>query len=337
MRSPVPYCILFLIVICTVCASPLFALEITPFHTANRSPLTQIYGLPVETSSQLLPAGRLQLGFTQDIASIYSVSSTSSESILLDGELYRWTLTGRYGLTDRIELGLELPLVVQGGGFLDSFIIDWHKFFGLPQGGRDTAPKNQLRYRYTKNGVQKLDMTRPTGGTGDISLLAAYRLLEQQDETDHDSLAVRAQLKLPSGSSANLLGSGSTDFSLFLSGAMNRTTEYGILGIYASAGGMVTTDGEVLKDQRNNLIAFGNVGIGWSPVDWIAFKVQTDLNTPFYKGSSLPELGKSAALMTFGGTLKLPGNYLLDIGVGEDIAVATAPDVTFHLGLSKRF
>jgi hypothetical protein len=38
-----------------------------------------------------------------------------------------------------------------------------------------------------------------------------------------------------------------------------------------------------------------------------------------------------------GGALKLPGEYLLDIGVSEDIAVATSPDVAFHLGLSKRF
>lgn len=328
---------LLLTLLLLVPATVTFGLEIQPFRTANRSPVIQIYGLPAETSSALLKSNQWQVGLSQDIASIYSVNSNATEQILLDGELYRWTLAARYGLTDRVELGVELPFVLQGGGFLDSFIIDWHRFFGLPQGGRDTAPKNRLRYQYTKNGLQKLDMTHADGGIGDISLLAAYQLYDQTSDRDHDTIALRSQLKLPAGNSSHLLGSGSIDFSLLLSGAMNRRTEWGALGVYGAAGGLVTSDGDILPDQRQNLIAFGNAGIGYAPTNWINFKIQADLTTPFYKNSSLAELGKGTALMTFGGTLKLPGNYLLDIGVAEDIAVATAPDVVFHLGLSKRF
>ncbi|MDY0301901.1 MAG: DUF3187 family protein [Trichlorobacter sp.] len=313
------------------------AMEIEPFRSANRSPVIQIYGLPSETSSHLLPAGKLQLGLTQDIASIHSQSSNGNEEILLDGELYRWNIAARYSLTDKIELGMEIPFVMQDGGFLDGFIVDWHRAFGLSQGGRDTSPKNRLVYQYKKDGQTKLDMRDDSGGIGDISLLAAYKLYDQQTDSDHDTLAVRTQLKLPSGNSKKLLGSGGTDLALFLSGAMNRTTNYGILGLYGSAGGLFTADGDVLKKQRNNWVGFGNVGLGWSPAHWIGFKVQCDMHSKFYKQSSLDELGKFATSMTFGGTLKFPGNYLLDIGVAEDIAVDTAPDVTFHLGLTKRF
>lgn len=316
---------------------PAHALEIEPFRTNNRSPLLQIFGLPAETSATLVPAGHWQGSLTQDIASSYSTGNTATDKVLLDGELYRWTLAARYGVTDSLELGLELPFVLQGGGFLDGFIIDWHKFWGLPQGGRDTAPKNRLNYRYTKNGVQQLAMSHASGGIGDISLLAGYKLLEQQTDSDHDTLAIRAQLKLPTGDSSSLLGSGSTDIALFLTGSMNRRTEWGTLGIYGSAGGIVTSDGTILKQQRQNLAGFGTAGAGWAPADWISFKLQCNFNTPLYASSSLPELGQTAVLLTMGGTLKLPGNYLLDIGLGEDIAVATAPDVSFHLGLSRRF
>jgi hypothetical protein len=312
-------------------------LEIEPFRTANRSPMVQPFGLPAETSSNLAAAGHWHTSLTQDIASIYSTSTAANEQILLDGELYRWTLAARYGVTDHLELGLELPFVMQGGGFLDGFIIDWHKWWGLPQGGRDTALKNRLSYTYTKNGVRQLAMGHASGGIGDISLLGGYKLIDQRADNDHDTLTLRTQLKLPTGDSANLLGSGSVDFSLFLTGSMNSYTDWGMLGVYAAAGGMVSSDGEILKHQRQNMIGFGNAGLGWAPASWINFKVQCDLSTPFYKDSSLPELGKGSALLTFGGTLKLPGSYLLAIGVGEDIAVATAPDVTFHLGLSKQF
>lgn len=311
-------------------------LEITPFRIANNNPLAQIYGLPAETSPVLTGSGKWQFGLTQDIASIYSASDSSSEHILLDGELYRWNLSARYGLGDSVELGLELPFIVQGGGFLDSFIIDWHKAFGLPQGGRDIAPKNRLRYQYSKDGRQLLNMTRSTGGIGDISLLAAYRLFEQKTGQDHDAVALRAQVKLPSGDTGNLMGSGSVDTALFLTGSMNRSTEWGMLGVYGSVGGMVSSDGSVLAGQRKNLAALGSAGLGWAPASWIAFKVQGNLHTPLFK-SDLSEIGNNSALITFGGTLKLPDGYLLDLGVGEDIAVGTAPDVNFHLGLTRRF
>lgn len=337
MNPLTPHRLFLLILMYCACSSPLFALEITPFRTSNLNPLIQIYGLPSETSSTLLPAQNFHLRLTQDIANIYSSNRTASEQVLLDGELYRWTLTGRYGITNDLELGVELPVVMHGGGFLDGFIMDWHKTFGFPQGGRDTAQKNRLRYYYSKNGVKQLDMSHASTGVGDISILGAYRLFEQQTDTDHDTLALRSQLKLPTGDSTDLRGSGGTDIALFLSGAMNRRTEWGMLGLFASAGGMYTSDGNILKNQRENFVGFGNAGLGWSPADWIGLKVQCSLTSAFYSQSSLSELGKATALLTTGGTLKLPSGYLLDIGIGEDVAVATAPDVTFHVSLSKKF
>ncbi len=328
-----------LITVFTLLFLPTIALclEIEPFRTANRSPLVQIYGLPAETSASLVSPGGWQFSLTQDIASVYSSGSIANEKILLDGELYRWSLVGRYGLTENMELGLEIPFVLQGGGFLDGFIIDWHRWWGLPQGGRDTAPKNRLCYNYTKDGIQRLYMRRSSGGIGDISLLAAYSLYTNHDDNDQDSIAIRGQLKLPSGDSSYMLGSGGTDISMFLTGSMQRMTEWGNLGVYASGGGIYISDGDILSGQQENLAGFANAGLGWAPATWINFKVQCNFTTPFYKDSRLDELSKNSFFLVSGGTLKLPGDYLLDIGVGEDIAVATAPDVSFHLGLSKRF
>jgi len=312
-------------------------LEIEPFRTSNRSPLIQIFGLPAETSPLITSSGHWRVAFSQDIANSYTASSTSAEQILLDGELYRWTLSARYGISDRLELGLELPFVVQGSGFLDSFITDWHNIWGLPQGGRDTAPLSRLNYRYTKNGVSLLDIQHRSGGIADISLLAGYKLFEQQTDTDHDVLALRGQLKLPTGNSANFLGSSGIDMALFLTGSMNRSVEWGTIGTFASLGGMYTGNGRFLAQQQEHLVGFVTAGMGWSPADWISFKLQCSLTSPFYKQSSLSQMGTGTALLTTGGSLKLPGSYLLDIGISEDIAVATAPDVTFHLGLSRAF
>jgi len=327
---------LFLLLVCSL---PGFAqdMDITPFRTVNQNPLVQIFGMPSEAASTTVKTGHTRVSLTQDIASNYTVASNSSENIHLDGESYRWTLAARYGLSERFEVGMDVPYLLSGGGFLDGFIVDWHKAFGLPQGGRDAAAKNKLQYSYNKNGQQVLNMDRSGSGIGDISLSGALKLYDFLDGESHDSIALRTAIKFPSGDSAQLRGSGSTDFSLYLCGSMNNYTEWGSLGLFGSIGGMAMTKGKVLPDQQKSLAGFGMAGFGWGPTDWISFKFQLNANTPLYSGSSLAELSKSSLMLVIGGALKLPGAYLLDIGVSEDLAVATAPDVAFHLGLSKQF
>jgi len=75
--------VLSLLLLFTAAESKAEPLEITPFRTINNNPLSQIYGLPAETSAVLTGAGRWQFNLTQDIASIYSTSDSSSEQILL--------------------------------------------------------------------------------------------------------------------------------------------------------------------------------------------------------------------------------------------------------------
>ncbi|HEX9079979.1 MAG TPA: DUF3187 family protein [Desulfuromonadaceae bacterium] len=320
-------------------AAPAFAadMEITPFRTINQSPLTQIFGLPAETGATVTPQGHFSLALTQDIANDFALDSLQNERIHLDGESYRWTASARYGIADGFEAGMEIPYILYGGGIFDNFIEGWHKFFGFPNEGRPSVPRDRLSFTYVKDGVQKLTMNHAASGIGDISLTGAMRLYDSRDEASHDSLALRASLKLPSGDSAALRGSGSTDVALLLCGSSNSFTEWGTLGAFGSLGGMAMTDGNVLRDQQRNLVGLGTVGVGWGPAEWISFKFQVNWNTPFYRDSSLAELSQTSLMLVSGGALKLPGDYLLDIGVSEDLAVSTAPDVALHLGLSKRF
>ncbi len=114
-----------------------------------------------------------------------------------------------------------------GGGFLDSFIIGWHDTFGLPQGGRDRAPKNRLAYSYRDSQGQKLLMNRSGEGVGDIVLTGGLKLYEDKSAVLHDTLALRATAKLPTGDSAQLRGSGAAGGSVSLCGALNRFTDAG--------------------------------------------------------------------------------------------------------------
>jgi hypothetical protein len=312
-------------------------MDITPFSTFNQSPLVQIYGLPHDTGADIVPPGKFHISLNQDLSSNYTANSSSHEQITLDSEVYRLAFAARYGVAPRWEVGVEIPYLSQGGGFLDSFVVSWHNTFGLPQGGRDSAPRDRMSYSYSKDGVQKLTVEQAGSGVGDMSLTSGFSLYENSDDKSHDQLAVKAALKLPTGDSSSLRGSGGTDFMLQLCGSMTNFSEWGSLATYGSVGALAMSKGDVLPDQHNQFAGVGTVGLGWGPASWISFKVQLNGNTPLYRDSSLTELSKSPLLLILGGSLRFPGEYLLDIGVAEDVVVAAAPDVSFHLGLSKRF
>lgn len=321
----------------TTCSG--WASEIEPFPTANQSPLIQIFGLPAAGPASVLPAGSSTLTLAEDVASNFAHDNTSREKILLDGESYRTTLTLRRGIGKELELGVELPFTGHGGGIFDGFIEGWHDTFNLPQGGRKEAPRGRLLYRYEKDGKIRLLLDESGYGLGDIRLTGGWQLYREASPQARHALALRGSLKLPTGSSSWLRGSGSTDIALWLTGSSTFLLPgpWGELGLYGAGGGMVMTRGDVLPDQQRHLAGFGTAGFGYAPARWITLKLELDGHTPLYDNTDLRELGNSALELRIGGDINFSKTTALSIAVSEDLAVYTAPDVTLHLSLTHRF
>ena len=100
---------------------------------------------------------------------------------------------------------------------------------------------------------------------------------------------------------------------------------------------MYLSQGDVLADQQATGSRSGPLGAGWSPWEVIAFTIQLDASTPFYHGSSFASLSGNTLGLLIGGSLALGNRTILELGVSEDLAVSTFPDVTFHMGLTHRF
>lgn len=310
--------------------------DIIPFHTRNQSPVVQIFGLPAISDSRTLPAGGTALTLVLDIANHYVDDSARNERITLDGETYRLALAGRYGIRNGLELGFEIPYVFQSGGSLDGFIENYHGTFGFPQGGRDQAPKGRFLLNYQRNGANLLQIDQSHSGIGDLLLTAGFQLYRDDTESPR-ALALRASLKVPTGDSNELHGSGSTDLALWLTASQDWKTTIGMWEIFGGGGILGMTTGNVLPDQQQNAVAFGSLGAGWHPLAWLTLKVQFDGHTAFYKDSDLVELSSGSVQIVMGGTLHFSDRTALDIGVSEDLVVKTAPDVVFHFALSHRF
>jgi hypothetical protein len=308
--------------------------EIVPFESANQSPLIQIYGLPGTGNAVVLPQGRTEVGLNVALSNNYTVNDNSREHIILDGETTRYTVAARYGLSPRLELGVKIPYISHSGGFFDGFIESYHGAFGFPNGGRDQAPRNRLLYRYQRDGVEKIRIDSSGSGIGDLQLTTAFQLYEETSQ----GMTINAALKLPTGDSDQLRGSGSTDLSVWLHEGIGGTfATAGNWASYGSAGILFMTEGNVLPDQQKRWVGFGSLGIGWAPLNWLSFKVQADAHTPFFSDSDLNEIAATAVQLIVGGTISFSERVALDIGVSEDLIVNTSPDVAFYFTLRTRF
>ena len=309
------------------------AQSVTPFDTFNQSPIIQIHGLPAIGSAKVLSADRSRYRLTTDITNNYTAKQRGGEDVLFDGETRRITFSYNEGAGKDVEWGIRIPYVSHDRGSLDSFIEGWHDTFGLPQDGRDEAPRNQLTYRYVRNGNTLLNLTGFTEGLGDVRFNGAWqwRRAKMPDET---SVALRTSLSLPTGDSNNLLGSGGIDASLWVS-ADRAAPWFTFPGsLWGGAGLLLLGEGEVLANQQRDTVLFGSIGGGAEVWSKVSLKLQLDIHTALYKKSSLTHINSNAVQLVMGGDIEVDKNIRLDLAVKEDPTVHASPDVVFHIGLT---
>jgi hypothetical protein len=309
---------------------------VQPFYSRNLNPFVQIYGLPAGEGPTLAEKGELEARLVLDVANNYTASADQGETIIIRGETYRSVVALRYGLRENMEVGIDLPYLSHGRGHLNDFIIDWHDTFGMSQGGRDKATDDHLAYFYANGGNDQIDVTGSASGLGDVLLSAAMPLWKDGEGENQRLLALRATLKVPTGSTSDLLGSGSTDLSLRLSGEDRQTLAAANITCFGTLGTLLMTAGDVIPERQRHAVGFGTIGFGWQPLTWLTLKLQLDGHTAFFD-SELSQLGNFSSQLIMGGTVGLPGDFQFDLAVSEDIIVDTAPDVLFHFALRRMF
>lgn len=307
-----------------------------PFYSRNLNPFVQVYGLPGIEGGEITSKGRWTGRLQAEMANNYSRSSTATESILLDGETYHLAAVFRYGLSDILELGIDVPYIIHSGGIFDHFIDGWHDFFGLDDGNRHERDRYLLKYSYTSNGVVQHLTEGSSDGIGDVRLSSAYKFYESGDDGAVISCALRSTLKLPTGSAAELHGSKSVDLSLGICGTDTKT--FSSAGVFLSGMlGMVHTgSSQVLNSLKKDNVGFASIGAGWRFWRKYELKLQFDAHTPFYE-SSLNELGVTALQVNFGGSVRLSDSMMFDINMIEDARVGTTPDFVLQIGLKQIF
>lgn len=201
----------------------IFPLALAPAAIAQstwRGPLPTENGRPYQAVFLHLPAqnpdviakNETHLGVHFDIANNLLIPEVSGgASVYEDFETGRGKLEFRRGLGKRFEVGVATQAFVRDGGSLDNAISFYHHLLGIsgdgpdnPE-GRDNLARNQDRLFFQDAQGNGIDVGG-ANGLGDTT----FSLKRQLTSGDFAS-ALRIALKLPTGSSGKVFGSGGFD------------------------------------------------------------------------------------------------------------------------------
>ena len=288
----------------------------------------------------LLPAGATavpneQARFRIDAAysSLYLVGNGNGNTITLDGEILRSSLSCRYGLGANFEAWLEIPWALTTGGFLDSFLIDFHDTFGFADGGRTDAPKDQFEVEVTEQGTSVYSMEKERGTLLDLPLGMSWAFLPVTAERPF-GFAVHAAVELPVGNDDRGYGSGRIETALGLSGELR-------VGPTAWTAWTQHAFAESPPRARNAGFEFHDVtsvggGVEIALSDTFAAVVQVEYETSVLRNLDLAQASNSQGLLWTGLRTRTSRRLTCDLALGEDLTSDVAPDFTLWLALSLR-
>ncbi len=281
-----------------------------------------IYGLPLATSAQLLKNGQSRWISSFNISNTLNAQTGNGDSLFVDIETWNLNLLYDYSFRENWMLRLQLPYIVHTGGFMDSIIDAYHQAVGLPEDLRPYYPLDQINLNYSQGNAQLINMNSRQSSAGDISVQLAW----QARQSAQGSLSYWLSLKLPTGDSQKLTGSGGTDLATWAS-ADYRLTD--TRWLYGQGGLLYMSDSDVLTNIQNNWAIFANAGIKFQPWDKVELKTQLDMHSAFYDSDI--EFLSHVIQLTFGGSYLISNAQKLDFAIAEDIKNSASPDVNFNI------
>jgi hypothetical protein len=135
-------------------------------------------------------------------------------------------------------------------------------------------------------------------------------------------------LKAPTGKVADLTSDGAWDSALWAHAAM-RWPKW---QLGAEIGVAQPFGDEIFAGNAHRASMFARFALSRALGPLWSVRVQLDGQTGRVAGTDLRFLGPSMQL-TVGASRRLRGRWRIDMGFAEDIAVNTAPDITFFLGI----
>ncbi len=271
------------------------------------------------------PEGRQELT-PEEIAAIVA-TYPGHDLYFFDGEVARWGLRIRYGLTDTLQLTLDTSIHSRGGGFADPTIESFHNFFGLGNADRDRFPQNRFQV-FMRFGDREFfrDGAPANNVLGDTSLELKLR---SRGRWHGWRGAASAGIKAPTGNSRNFGGSGEWDAQLaaYASRATGHASALHLNAAYTWLGGLDNLPG---FDVDHIWTAVGAWEV-WSPHRRVNWVFQGTFTTSVFAGATISDLSEASWLLMAGLRIPVSGRDILSFAFIENIVqFDNSTDVALH-------
>ena len=303
-----------------------------PFPVRNFQALDQlVLAMPGDRAAVLRKGDfdiRLEAANTASIAR----DQEEQADVTMKFETVRAGLFLRYGLTDRLEIGAEVPGYHRYRGFMEEPIL------GVERGTTGISPaRKALRetayaFNINNGGRTLFQGAKGATGLGDISFYGKYQLLKEASTLP--ALSVRVGVKAPTGDTDQVFGSGHPDAGVGL--ALDKTFATGWI-VYVNLNGVFPT-GQIAGLDLQPVIS-GLVAVEYLWTENFSVTAQFDYYSPPFHGTGTRVLDRGVTESVIGVSYRfLPGLLWQVYGVENlDFITGSAADFTLSTVLTYRF
>lgn len=302
-----------------------------PFPVRNFQALDQLVLAMPGDRAAVLKKGDLDVRL--EVANTASIARDQEEQadVTMKFETVRTGLFLRYGLTDRLEIGAEVPGYHRYRGFMEEPII------GVERGTTGISPaRKALRetayaFNIANGGRTLFHGTKGATGLGDISFYGKYQLLKETSTLP--ALSFRVGVKAPTGDTDQIFGSGHPDAGIGL--ALDKTFATGWI-LYANLNGVFPT-GQIAGLDLQPVMS-GLVAVEYLWTDNFSITAQFDYYSPPFHATGTRVLDKGVTESAIGISYRVLPSLLWQLyGVENlDFITGSAADFTLSTLLTYR-
>jgi len=275
-------------------------------------------------------------------SSIFTVQNSGEWVMDMDMEITELNLRYKHNIKSIGEVGIDLPFIVFGNGFMDGFLNFYHELIGIPDPyGRSGRPKNDFLYEIRHGEYTDLLAERGSGvqgntavvlgktgtGIGDIRLTLKRPVIVSENYT----LSIKGDIELPTGDAKEGYGNGSTDVGVYI--LYDRLLTDKIMS-YWNIGAVFPGDVKgYLNIDLNNFI-YGGTAIEIKKFQRWALLFQLQAQSPIYPETDLLAIDRTAFLLAFGCRYNT-GSNSIEFSIAEDLSASGVPDITANISYKK--
>jgi hypothetical protein len=308
-----------------------------PLPTRNFQPIQLlVLGMPGDRAA-VLKKGTLDIRAETAITNAIFNEETNPPFFALTRatikfETLRAGLFLRYGLTDRLEVGIEVPALYRYAGILNGLITATERAAARVTSTREALRQTDFAFNVSRDGRTLFAGGDQELGLGDITLISKYQLLTQSGRSP--AVSLRLAVKVPSGDDQRFFGSGHADVGIGL--AIEKALAARWI-LYANVNGVFPT-GQISGLSLYPVVSgIAALEYQWSPR--ASFVGQFDYYSSPFRNTGIKLLDRGVTEVAVGFNYLLRDHLLWQIyGIENvDLVTGAAADFTVSTAITYRF